>query len=91
MEVAKTRRPEVFISATSKDLRGCRQVIKESLLTMGCTPVEQTNFAPDGGDVKKMLHRILAHCDAVIHVAGLRYGAEPQTAAPRKPAAATRN
>jgi hypothetical protein len=39
-----TRRPEVFISATSSDLRSSRQLIEEALLTMGCRPVEQTSF-----------------------------------------------
>jgi uncharacterized small protein (DUF1192 family) len=71
MERSKTPRPEVFISATSQDLGACRQMI-------GCTPVEQTNFAPDSRSVREMLRRILAHCDAVVHVVGLRYGAEPQ-------------
>lgn len=85
MEGSKTRRPEVFISATSEDLGACRQVIKESLLTMGCVPVEQTNFGPDGGNVKDMLRSVLAGCDAVIHVAGLRYGAEPQNRTAEEP------
>lgn len=41
------RRPEIFVSATSADLRSCRQMVKEALLTLGCVPVEQTNFPPD--------------------------------------------
>jgi hypothetical protein len=37
----------VFISATSKDLGTVRELVKQALLTMGCMPVEQTNFPPD--------------------------------------------
>ena len=48
------RRPEIFVSATSGDLRSCRQLIKEALLTAR-----------------------IADCDAVIHLAGEVYGAEP--------------
>ena len=72
------RRPEVFISATSADLRTCRQLVKEALLTLGCTPIEQTNFSPSATTVHEMLRKILVTCDAVVHIVGLYYGAEPQ-------------
>ena len=80
-----TRRPEVFISATSADLRSCRQVIKEALLTLGCVPVEQTNFPPDYRSVRDMLRVKIAACDAVVHLAGNHYGAEPKERAPGEP------
>ncbi len=70
--------PQVFVSATTSDLGTCRQMIKEALLTLGCTPVEQTNFAPEAGLVREMLRKRIAACHAVIHVAGEVYGAEPQ-------------
>lgn len=44
-------RPEVFISATSADLRTCRQIAKEALLTLGCVPAEQTKFPSAGSTV----------------------------------------
>jgi hypothetical protein len=72
------RRPEVFISATTADLGSCRHSVKEALLTLGCMPVEQTNFPPDGRTVRQMLHARLAACDAIIHIAGACYGAEPR-------------
>ena len=59
-------RPEIFVSATSQDLRTCRQLIKEALLTLGCVPVEQTNFPPDARTVREMLRVKIAACDAVI-------------------------
>ena len=71
------RRPEVFVSATSADLRSCRQLVKEGLLTLGCVPVEQTNFPPDYRRVRDVLRSKIAGCDAVIHLAGECYGAEP--------------
>lgn len=72
-------RPEIYISATSQDLGECRKLIKEGLLTIGCTPVEQSNFAPDSRSVRQTLREVLSQCDAMVHVVGLRYGAEPQT------------
>jgi hypothetical protein len=71
------RRPEVFISATSADLRSCRQIVKEALLTLGCVPVEQANFPPDYRTVREMLRAKLSACDAVVHIAGECFGAEP--------------
>lgn len=79
------RRPEVFISATSGDLRSCRQLIKEALLTLNCVPIEQTNFPPDHRTVSEMLRTRIASCDAVIHVAGEVYGYEPHERAADEP------
>jgi hypothetical protein len=81
------RRPEVFVSATRSDLRTCRQLVKEALLTLGCVPVEQTNFPPDHRTVREMLRARIASSDAVIHLAGECYGAEPSSrpsSAPRR-------
>jgi hypothetical protein len=71
-------RPEVFISATTGDLGKCRQIIKEALLSIGCVPIEQTNFPPDARTVLDMLRARIDACHAVIHVAGAMYGSEPQ-------------
>ncbi len=79
------RRPEVFISATSADLRSCRQLVKEALLTLGCVPVEQTNFPPDYRSVRDMLRARIVACDAVVHIAGNYYGAEPRERAAGEP------
>lgn len=79
------RRPEVFVSATSSDLRTCRQLVKEALLTLGCVPVEQTNFPPDHRTVREMLRAKIAASDAVIHIAGICFGAEPLTRGPKEP------
>jgi len=67
----------VFISATSKDLGTVRELVEEALLTMDCMPIEQTNFPPDYRSVREMIEEKVAGCEAVIHVVGIRYGAEP--------------
>jgi hypothetical protein len=67
----------VFISATSKDLGTVRDLVKQALLTMGCMPIEQTNFPPDYRSVHEMIEEKIAGCEAVIHIVGIRYGAEP--------------
>ena len=69
--------PKVFVSATSGDLRSIRQMVKEALLTINCHPVEQTNFEPDWRTVEGMLRAKIEDCQAMIHIAGVRYGAEP--------------
>ena len=72
--------PKVFISAVSGDLRSVRQLVKEALLTIDCHPVEQTNFAPDWRTVGGMLRGKIEGCQALIHITGMRYGAEPDPA-----------
>jgi tetratricopeptide (TPR) repeat protein len=67
----------VFISATSKDLGTVRELVEEALLTMDCMPIEQTNFPPDYRSVREMIEEKIAGCEAVIHIVGIRYGAEP--------------
>lgn len=69
--------PKVFISATSSDLREIREIVKEALLSRQCLPVVQEHFRPDYRTVADMLKHTIADCHAVIHIAGLRYGAEP--------------
>ena len=78
-------RPVIFVSATSRDLSSCRQMIKEALLTLGCVPVEQRNFPPSAGSVRRMLRERLRTCQAVIHVAGEVYGSEPDERSPGEP------
>jgi tetratricopeptide (TPR) repeat protein len=67
----------VFISATSKDLGTVRELVEQALLTMGCMPVEEANFPPDYRSVREMIEEKIAGCEAVIHIVGVRYGAEP--------------
>ena len=78
-------RPEIFISAASKDLKSCRQLVRDALLTLGCVPVVQDHFPPGAGEVRAMLREKIAGCQAVIHLAGECYSFEPQERAPGDP------
>jgi len=60
--------PKIFVSATGGDLGSVRQLVKEGLLSIGCHPVEQTNFAPDYRDVQSMLREKIGECQALIHI-----------------------
>ena len=68
---------EVFISATTRELRSYRGETKNALLTLKIFPIEQSNFELAHGPLTKVLHDLIDRCDAVIHLAGFYYGAEP--------------
>jgi tetratricopeptide (TPR) repeat protein len=70
-------RAEVFISATTRELRSYREEVKNALLTLGIFPIEQTNFRLAHGPLTAKLRSLIVPCDAVIHLAGFYYGAEP--------------
>jgi tetratricopeptide (TPR) repeat protein len=70
---------KIFVSATSSDLRSFRNQVKVWLLDMGWLPVVQDHFAPDDKTVIEMLRRRVGECDAVVHIVGRCYGAEPKT------------
>ena len=76
---------EVFISATGADLQSCRQLVKEALLALGCVPAEQTKFPSDYRTAHDMLRTKITACDAVVHLAGKCYGAEPSEREPTAP------
>lgn len=78
-------RPEIFISAASKDLKSCRQLVRDAMLTLGCVPVVQDHFPPAAGAVRDVLRAKIAACDAVLHLAGKCYGFEPQEHPPTDP------
>ena len=70
---------KIFISASSADLRTFRNQVKVWLLDMGWLPVVQEHFAPDDETVIEMLTKRISECDAVVHIIGQSYGAEPKT------------
>jgi hypothetical protein len=76
---------EVFISSTTSDLGSYRGEVRNALLTLGIFPIEQSNFALAHGPLTKMLDGLIGRCDAVIHMAGLHYGAEPPQRPPGEP------
>jgi len=70
----------VFVSATSADLGSFRSQVTHWLLDMGLLPIVQDHFAPDDKTVSEMLKNRIGECDAVIHIVGECYGAEPRSA-----------
>ncbi len=71
------RRLEIFVSATSADLRSIRQAACQALRRLGYHPVEQTDFPPDYRTVRTVLREQIQGCDFLIHIAGECYGTEP--------------
>jgi hypothetical protein len=72
--------PKVYISATPAGLRSVLEGVKEGLLSVGLVPVEIASFEPDWTKVASDLRQQIESCDALIHIAGTRYGAEPDPA-----------
>ena len=72
--------PKVFISANATSLRSVREAITEALLSIGCVPVEAASFEPDSATVAGVLREKIESCQALVHVAGTRYGPEPDPA-----------
>jgi tetratricopeptide (TPR) repeat protein len=76
----------VFISAVTRELGSVRKLVKRGLEDNDYHAVEQDNFAPDYRDLVAKLRTRINSCDAVVHIAGQCYGAEP----PERPADAPR-
>ena len=77
--------PRIFISATSGDLKSHRATVAEALKKLETYAEVQDDWPPDYRTVEQMLRRRLKDCDAVIHLVGLRYGAEPRALPPGVP------
>ncbi len=71
-------RPNVFISATTRDLRSYRDTVRDAILTLKACPVVQDDWPPDYRSVSKILQKEIAECDAVICLIGPVFGQEPK-------------
>ena len=72
-----TSRQVIFISAVSKELKGARQLVANTLQFLGYEPVWQDIFGTEQGDLRAMLRRQIDGCKGVVQLVGQRYGAEP--------------
>ena len=61
------------------------QVVKKGLEDNDYHAVEQDNFPPDYRDLVDKLRERIDSCDAVVHIAGHCYGAEPGERPPEAP------
>jgi Domain of unknown function (DUF4062) len=80
-------RPTIFISGVSHEFGSFRDVVENEIEMKGCFAENQPGFHPDYSTVEEMLRRKLHDSDAVIHIVGFRFGAEPNqrpTNAPRR-------
>ncbi len=80
-------RTTIFLSGVSHEFGSFRDAVEVEVQTKGCFPDNQPAFAPDHRTVEEMLRRRLHDCDAVIHLVGFRFGAEPKdrpASAPRR-------
>lgn len=68
---------KVFISATSTDLRDCRNVVNNVLQSSDIQPVDQEHFPPDHRSLNEYLRGTVGECDAVICLVGHVFGAAP--------------
>ncbi len=72
-----TARPLIFISAVSRELRGARQLVANTLTFLGYEPVWQDIFGTESGDLREMLRQKIDACQGVVQLVGQCYGAEP--------------
>lgn len=71
-------RTTIFLSGVSHEFGSFRDAVEIEIQKKGCFAENQTSFAPDYRAVEEMLRRKLHDSDAVIHLVGFRFGAEPQ-------------
>jgi hypothetical protein len=69
----------IFISATTQDLKQARRHVLELVLKNGCYPIVEEGFTTEGNNVSvlRTIELKLRAADAVICLVGLHYGGEP--------------
>lgn len=70
-------RPTIFLSGVSHEFGSFRDAVEIDIQKKGCFAENQPSFPPDYRTVEDMLCRKLQDADAVVHVVGFRFGAEP--------------
>ena len=71
-------RPTIFLSGVSHEFGSFRDAVETEIQMKGCFAENQPGFPPDYQTVEEMLRRKIHDSDAVIHIAGFRFGAEPK-------------
>jgi len=70
-------RPTIFISGVSSEFQSFRDAVENEVEMKGCFAENKPNFPPDYRTVEQMLRHKIGESDAVIHIVGYRFGAEP--------------
>ncbi|HRK16983.1 MAG TPA: DUF4062 domain-containing protein, partial [Prosthecobacter sp.] len=72
-------RPRVFLSTVSREFKTLRAYIAKVVRHLGYDPVSMDDWSAAHGELRAWLRAQLESCDGIIHLAGLAYGAEPET------------
>src|SRR5882762_2479327 len=70
-------RTTIFLSGVTGEFGFFRDAVENEVQKKGCFAENQSSFPPDFRTVEEMLRRKLQDADAVIHIVGFRFGAEP--------------
>src|SRR4029078_4684811 len=70
-------RPTIFLSGVSSEFGSFRDAVELEVQMKGCFAENQSSFSVDYRTVEEMLRRRISDADAVIHIVGFRFGAEP--------------
>jgi hypothetical protein len=78
-------RPTIFLSGVSSEFASFREAVEVEIQKKGCFVENQSSFATDYRTIEAMLRQKLSEADAMIHIVGFRYGAEPKQRPADKP------
>lgn len=78
-------RPTIFLSGVSSEFRSFRDAVEVEVQKKGCFAENQSSFGVDYHTVEEMVRRRISDADAVIHIVGFRFGAEPKDRPADKP------
>jgi hypothetical protein len=76
------KRPRLFLSAVSRELRTARQVVATCVRMLGFDPVSQEDFPTGHGELRQWLRDQIDSCNGLIQLVGHGYGAEPPAVEP---------
>jgi len=77
--------PTIFLSGVSSEFGSFRDAVEIEVQKKGCFAENQSSFGVDYRTVEEMLRRRINDADAVIHIVGFRFGAEPKDRPADKP------
>ena len=78
-------RPTIFLSGVSSEFASFRDGVEVEIQKKGCFAENQSSFSVDYHTVEEMLRRRINDADAIIHIVGFRFGAEPKDRPANKP------
>jgi tetratricopeptide (TPR) repeat protein len=67
----------IFVSAVSEELKSARQLVANTLTSLGYEPDWQDIPSVEQSDMRRMLQRRIDASEGVVQIIGQRYGAEP--------------